>query len=182
MMVYSMNDYITGEDLKRLRTKLGVTQKEFAKLICASKPTVERWERDSEKPITGPIVALVRILENRPSLAEDYLYIPERVYPIRLWYMYKNRVCTLIDVDDASGRIIVKNYVDDIMYRAFGSNNQPNYSDYLTFLEERCFPKGRDKSKIILEELGLPFYDPFEIIKKTNGRMAEDDFWIEIEE
>ena len=68
------------------------------------------------------------------------------------------------------------------MYRAFGANNQPNYTDYLSFLEERCFPRKRDKSKIILEELGLPFYDPFEIIRKTKGRMAEDDFWIEIEE
>ena len=26
------------------------------------------------------------------------------------------------------------------------------------------------------------FYDPFLIIKKTEGRMAEDDFWIRIEE
>ena len=182
MMVWAMDNYITGEDLKRLRTKLGVTQKKFAELICVSKPTVERWERDSKKPITGPVVALVRILENRPGLAEDYLVIPDRAYPIRLWYMNKNRPCTLIDVDDASGVIRVKNYVDDVMYRAFGTNNQPNYSDYLSFLEERCFPQGRDKSKIILEELGLPFYDPFEIIKKTKGRMAEDDFWIEIEE
>ena len=35
--------------------------------------------------------------------------------------------------------------------------------------------------KIILEELNLPFYDPFLIIQKTEGKMAEDDFRIEIE-
>jgi len=45
----------------------------FAQLVCASKPTVERWER-SEK-ITGPIVALVKILGENPELEENkYLF------------------------------------------------------------------------------------------------------------
>lgn len=35
--------------------------------------------------------------------------------------------------------------------------------------------------KLILKDLGLPFYDPIMIIEKTEGRMAEDDFWIRIE-
>ena len=42
-------------------------------------------------------------------------------------------------------------------------------------------PPTRDKMKIILKELNLPFYDPFMIIQKTQGRMAEDNFWIQIE-
>lgn len=39
----------------------------------------------------------------------------------------------------------------------------------------------RDKMKLVLKDLNLPFYDPFTIIEKTEGRMAEDDFWIRIE-
>lgn len=39
----------------------------------------------------------------------------------------------------------------------------------------------RDKMKIHLQALGIPFYDPMLIIEKTGGRMAEDDFWIDIE-
>ena len=35
--------------------------------------------------------------------------------------------------------------------------------------------------KIILKMLDIPFYDPMLIIEKTKGRMAEDDFWLEIE-
>lgn len=35
--------------------------------------------------------------------------------------------------------------------------------------------------KLILKDLGRPFYDPIMIIEKTEGRMAEDDFWIRIE-
>ena len=35
--------------------------------------------------------------------------------------------------------------------------------------------------KIMLKQYDIPFYDPFLIIEKTEGRMAEDDFWIKIE-
>ena len=35
--------------------------------------------------------------------------------------------------------------------------------------------------KIILNQLEIPYYDPMLIIEKTKGKMAEDDFWLEIE-
>lgn len=57
----------------------------------------------------------------------------------------------------------------------------PEYDQYLEFLKSRCFPESRDKMKLILRDLGLPFYDPIMIIEKTEGRMAEDNFWIRIE-
>ena len=75
----------------------------------------------------------------------------------------------------------IRNYTDKIMFRAFGTIDNPDYNDYLEFLESRCFPESRDKMKLILKDLGLPFYDPIMIIEKTAGRMAEDDFWIRIE-
>lgn len=177
-----MDNYITSEELKRLRTKLSLTQVEFASLVNISKSTIERWERDKNAKITGPIVPLVRILENRPTLVDRYLTVPYKSMPVRMWYMYKNMRCTLIDVDDSKQKIFVKNYVDDLMYRAFGINDEPTYLDYLEFLESRCFPRTRDKMKLILDELGIPFYDPFMIVQKTQGRMAEDDFWIYIED
>lgn len=35
--------------------------------------------------------------------------------------------------------------------------------------------------KLVLKDIGVPFYDLYLIIQKTEGRMAEDDFWIRIE-
>ena len=78
-------------------------------------------------------------------------------------------------------KVKIRNYTDKIMFRAFGTIDDPDYNDYLEFLESRCFPESRDKMKLILKDLGLPFYDPIMIIEKTAGRMAEDDFWIRIE-
>ena len=67
------------------------------------------------------------------------------------------------------------------MFRAFGREEKPDFQMYEEFLRSRCFPETRDKMKLVLKDLNLPFYDPFMIIEKTEGRMAEDNFWIRIE-
>ena len=59
-MLFAVDEYVTADEIKRLRKKLGITQSEFAQLIRTSKPTVERWERSRDN-ITGPIVLLVKI-------------------------------------------------------------------------------------------------------------------------
>ena len=82
-------------------------------------------------------------------------------------------------MNEPERKVKVKNYTDKIMFRAFGVVETPDYDQYLEFLESRC--SSRDKMKLILKDLDLPFYDPMMIIEKTEGRMAEDDFWIRIE-
>lgn len=177
MHKYVLKREITSEQLKTKRKALGLTQKEFADFIGISKPTMERWE-NSEKPITGPIVNLLEFL------TPDYLEqrnIPDKTMPIRMWYMYKDDVCTLIDVDEKRRMVKIKNYTSKPQFRAFGVNTEPSFEDYMDFMESRCFPDSRDQMKLILKDLDLPFYDPFMIIQRTEGRMAEDDFWIKVE-
>ena len=172
-------EYITAKEIKAVRGQLGLTQKELAQLIGCSKPTVERWER-SQDAITGPICLLIKMLEKYPDYVEK-MKIPEKTFPIRLYYMHKQTVCTVIDVNELKREVKVRNYTDHVIFRAFGVEEEPSYEQYLEFLESRCFPRSRDKMKLILKDLDLPFYDPFMIIEKTEGRMAEDDFWIKIE-
>lgn len=172
-------NFITGKMIKNVRNQLDLTQKEFAGLINTSVSTIERWET-SEKEITGPIALLILLLAENVGLAEE-LIIPEKKYPMRLWYMHEERVCTLIDVDENNRQISIKNYTNKVMFRAFGKIEKPTFGQYEDWLESRCFPKERDKMKLILKDLNLPFYDPMMIIEKTEGRMAEDRFWIKIE-
>ena len=176
---YVIGKYITGEDIRRLRKLLHMTQKEFAHFAGCSVRTVENWE-EKDGAVTGPIVTLTEILLRKPELAEK-LELPENPLKLRLLYMYKSTVCTVIDVDEVSRRIEVRNYIDKPMFRAFGVNAEPTYEDYEEFLESRCFPKERDKIKLELKKLELPFYDPIMIIEKTEGRMEDDEFWIRIE-
>lgn len=177
--LFVLPEYTTAKEIKKLRKDLHLTQKDFAELINCSKPTVERWER-SEEVIRGPIVPLLRLLQKYPEYIQG-IRIPDKVWQIRMWYMHNQDVCTLIDVNEQERKVKVKNYTDKIMFRAFGVVETPDYDQYLEFLESRCFPSSRDKMKLILKDLDLPFYDPMMIIEKTEGRMAEDDFWIRIE-
>lgn len=176
---FAISDGVTSEDIKNIRKKLDLTQHEFAELVNISKKTVERWETGN-KPVTGPIVTLIKILNEFPQIS-NYLEIPQRAYPMRLWYMYKQEVCTIIDVDERNRTLSIRNYTNNYMFRAFGREENPTFEQYEEFLESRCFPKSRDKMKLVLKELDLPFYEPLMIIEKTKGKMAEDDFWIRVE-
>ncbi|MCR4705619.1 MAG: helix-turn-helix domain-containing protein [Lachnospiraceae bacterium] len=176
---YIIPAYTTGARIKEIRSSLHMTQREFAEFIGTSKPTVERWEAGSH-PITGPVVLLIELLWRDRFLPEK-LHVPANRLKLRLYYMYEDSVCTIIDVDEMSQRVEIKNYTDDILFRAFGKNTEPTFTDYEEFIESRCFPRTRDKVKLELEHLGIPFYDPIMIIEKTQGRMAEDHFWIKLE-
>jgi putative transcriptional regulator len=95
--------------------------------------------------------------------------------------MFKDEVCTVIDVCEATREVRIKNFTENYQFRAFGIKTEPTFEDYEEFIESRCFPRTRDKMKLELDRLGIPFYDPILIIEKTQGRMAEDHFWIRIE-
>ena len=99
-----------------------------------------------------------------------------------LLYKYKDDVSTKITVDYKTETVQIENYTDNMIYRAFGVREHPTFADYEQFLEDRCFPRTRDNLKMHLRELGLDFYDPLEIVKKTQGRLLGDNMWIEFVE
>ena len=78
--------------------------------------------------------------------------------------------------------LAVENLVDDSLSTAFGVNTSPTWEDLENFLEERCVPRQRDGLQYYLRELGLDHYDPLAIVRKTQGRMAEDNCWLDIVE
>ncbi|MBQ6968624.1 MAG: type II toxin-antitoxin system MqsA family antitoxin [Lachnospiraceae bacterium] len=179
MNKYVIAKCITGEEIKALRQTLNMTQREFAGFAGCSVPTVERWE-SGKKEITGPIVTLAELLKRDNEIPEK-LEIPSDRLKLRLFYMYENMVCTIIDVDEVIRKVRIKNYTDNLLFRAFGRNTEPSFDDYESFIRSRCFPESRDKLKLELKRLDIPFYDPIMIIEKTGGRMADDHFWIRIE-
>lgn len=179
MKKFIVPETVSAKEIKAVRKQLRVTQQEFAKLIGVSKATVERWEM-GKKPVTGPIVLLLQMISRDVDYVRSLEY-PERTVPLRLKYMHGDKVCTILDVDELHQRVTATNYVGNIMFRAFGTNTNPTWQDYQDFLRERCFPESRDRLKLVLHDLDLPFYDPLMIIKKTEGRMAEDNFRLLIE-
>lgn len=175
---YAFSSEMTADEIKGTRKLLNMTQQEFSEFCNVSGKTVEHWESGKVK-VTGPIVVLLRLVKEDVKIPAKYS-VPVQKTPLRLLYMYRNDLCTLIDVDDREEKVTIKNYTDNLQFRAFGVITEPTYADYQEFLEERCFPRTRDKMKIQLKALDLPFYDPMLIIEKTQGRMAEDHFWLDL--
>ena len=86
-----------------------------------------------------------------------------------------------IIADFTDETVSIENMTDHIVKTAFGKNETPTWSDFQNFLEERCLPRSRSGIREYLETIGVESYEPFEIIKKTNGRMAEDNQWLKWE-
>lgn len=103
---------------------------------------------------------------------------PADGYTLRMTYMYKQRPCTIIDVDFLNQKVMIQNKTKDMLHRAFGVVETPTWNDFEGFLKERCFPATRGNAKDILKGLQLTDYDPLQIVERTRGRTAEDDMWL----
>ena len=99
---------------------------------------------------------------------------------MELHFMDPNGLCTIIYADFQTQQVKIKNFTNDTLHRAFGIKENPTWDDFEYFLEDRCFPRTRDKLKLVLQDIGVDHYDPLTIIRKTHGRMAEDHQWLEI--
>lgn len=99
-----------------------------------------------------------------------------------LYYYDGDKLCTKICADQTAQQLAIENEVSSPLSTAFGVNYQPTWDDLQVFLKDRCIPQERDGLKYYLSDLGLDRYDPLAIIRKTGGRMAEDQCWIKIME
>lgn len=176
---YAVKKALFGNDIKDFRKKYSLTKTDLSSLLNVSPRTIEGWE-SSNNEISGPLVLLLRILDENPEYIESLL-IPDMKYGLRLYYMENGDINTVIDVDMLNRKVSFKNYTNNIIKRAFGNKESVTYEEYEKFLESRCFPRSRDKLKIELDKLGISYYDPLLIIEKTKGRMAEDNLYIEIQ-
>ncbi len=93
-----------------------------------------------------------------------------------------NRLCSTILADFTDHTLRVRNENVELVKTAFGKNELPFWEDFAQFLEERCVPRARSGLREYLDAIGVAEYDPMEIIRKTQGRMAEDQQWLEVEE
>lgn len=104
--------------------------------------------------------------------------MPEPGCTLRIEYFSQNQVCTIIDVDGPHKRLWIQNRTNDMLHRAFGTNEHPNWDDLTHFLEARCVPRTRGHLQAILNSLKMDEYDPLQLAERTQGRTAEDNMWL----
>lgn len=100
---------------------------------------------------------------------------------MKLLYFDGDKLCTTIIVDETECVLRIENHTDRVVKTAFGNNLVPTWEDLQHFLEERSIPRARAGLREYLDAIDVEEYCPLEIIKKTEGRMAEDEQWIRIE-
>ena len=88
-------------------------------------------------------------------------------------------LCSKIYVDTKNKEVQVRNFTSDNIERAFGVNQNPTWTDFENFLENRCFPRDRQNLKLELKKLGLNEYNPLDICKATSGRNYKDEQWMD---
>ena len=136
-------------------------------------------QRQVELRFDGTSIVITRKL----SFAESLEASRHAGHEILLLSCYSgDSLCARIAADETEQTICVENLVTDYLKLPFGNNPNPSWADYQHFLEDRCIPKTRAGLQEYLEAIGVDSYEPLEIIRKTQGRMAEDDLWLIVEE
>ena len=72
-----------------------------------------------------------------------------------------------------------KNYGYPAVMLPFGIRTSATYNDLMDFYESRCFPRERANCKEILHNLGLDYYEPEMICRKTHGLQFDDFIWLQ---
>ena len=122
------------------------------------------------------------ITVRRKQTMKEYKDTHNRNKLLQLQFFHGDSLCTTILADETAEKVLIENHTSDPLYTAFGVNNNPDWQDYQSFLEERCIPKSRAGLQEYLNAIGIDEYHPLEIIRKTKGRMAEDQSWLEVTE
>lgn len=91
----------------------------------------------------------------------------------------KQELCSIITYEYGVSPVHIENYTDIPIHCPFGLYTEVEWDTFVSYLRSRCFPEERRNKKDLLKTLGIDEYNPFEIIKKTQGRMAEDFTWME---
>lgn len=71
-----------------------------------------------------------------------------------LHFMDRKGICMIIDADFQTETVKIENCTDDNLHRAFGVKENPSWADFEFLLEDRCFPRTRDKLKLVLKDVG----------------------------
>jgi len=101
------------------------------------------------------------------------------IYKVSWCYMY--HPLTTFTVDETAKTISdIENTSDNNLNKFFGKLTSPSWEFFEDMCSYRCWDRRSKYNAVRLSELGLAEYDAWEIVKKTQGRVYGDNYWLEI--
>lgn len=96
-------------------------------------------------------------------------------------YMHLDTVIARVELLKDNKTVVVTNYTDRFIDKPFGLLENITIKDLNHFFETRCFPSTRFNAKEVLKAGNIDYFDALQIIRKTNGAMVDDCYWIRFE-
>lgn len=147
--------------IKDIRSKTELTQKDFSSKFNIPLKTIQKWECNGSTPPSyiPQMLDYICFLEKSELFMECY-WKDEKTASVRLddKYAYITRYSS-----HPAKQIF---YADKISRFEFGQ-----------ILEDRCWDKNRPDLLQLLNGIGLHEFNPYEICKRTHGRMVQDHIW-----
>lgn len=91
-------------------------------------------------------------------------------------------LCSVVYADYTDETVVAENYTENLVKTALGPIKEFTWQQFNDFLEERCIPYSRAGLREYLAVYKIAEFDPLAIIEKTQGRMAEDNQWLEVQD
>lgn len=96
--------------------------------------------------------------------------------------MYYDNECGYIEYNKLNNEFQAHLYdnAEHVPFLLFGFGNETFADDkqVRAYIDGVVIPKTRENINDILEELGLDYYNQWEIYKKLEGKNVNDEFWI----
>ncbi len=92
-------------------------------------------------------------------------------------FMYYDTVCEHVEIDLETMNVQSIVYTDEIMLQVFGKRPK-TIENVHHFFRNRCFEETNYGLKDLLGLLGLKQYSPYDIVRITHGKVANDQCWI----
>lgn len=147
--------------IKSLRQQTKLTQKEFADKFSIPLRTIQKWERNGSTPpeYVPQLIELSIFTENTELFMETY-WKDEKTATVRLDSMYA----------------YITRYTTHPIKQLFYTDKMTRY-EFGGILQDRCWDKNRPDLQQLLALIGLKEYNPYEICKRTHGKMYQDNIW-----
>lgn len=102
---------------------------------------------------------------------------PDLIFPNFL-LMWEDEVIASVNVEDEE--VHVDRFILHPAKQIFYADTIPRFK-FGQILRDRCWDENRPDIDVLLAKIGLYEYNPYEICKKTHGKMAQDRTWFKFD-
>lgn len=175
-MDYLIDDFI-GEIIEFRKAK-NISQRALAYACNIPQSTIARIESGKQIPQIDTIMKIANALDLEIKVRRKANAVPEieRWNGLQFSTYWKNDLVAKVEVQGTEVDVtrFVLHPVKQIFYA-----DRLNIFQLSQIFEDRCWEKGRADINEILRKLGLKYYDPLEIVKKTHGVSYNDFLWFQ---